>query len=850
MKTLKILVILLLFSLYLQAQPLKWNNSGISGGSALFYPSFSPFNSDVIYMASDLTGMFFTENGGENWDLVPFTELRATTLSKMYFTSHPDTLFTLNNDYRNVRQFVYRSDDGGKTWHPIGQDPTQGETLYLLVDPDRTQRLIISDYHKLYFSNDGGNSFKEAYQADDNIYLGGVYWENDSIYIGSNDGLLRSIDGGGTFSKMPVENLEQDMGILSLSGIKENGKLQFFCSIRNKNDMWSGMLPDDSDYYGNQKLICIEKKGENQFERQSINANLEEYQDFPFFVDSPKDNERRILYSAGAFIDNTGNHVHPQVFKLNPENSNWETTLKTNQNLNIATGYMGDQGDFNWAWSENAMGFGYDPNNPQVAIITDFSFAHITRDGGESWTAMYVKPEELNPAGKATPKGKTYQTNGLENTSVWWLTWTSPENLFASYTDITAVRSEDGGKSWSFDYQGLDGNIGENYNTIYQVTGPIEGKLYAAASTLHDIYQSTHLEDFRLDDEEAGGAVFLSENEGQTWSLIRDFQQPLVWTEIDPDNSNVMYVSVINSKNGGIYKTENLQAGNNANWVKLAAPPTTEGHPFNIRVIKGDTLVCTYSGRLIDGVRFTQSSGVFYSENGGQTWEDRSLPEMKYWTKDLVLDPHDESGSTWFAGVFDGYSEHPATLGTGGLYRTSDRGETWQEIGDFYRVESATIHPDKPDIMYVTTEQEGLWYTDNLRSEQPEFRLLEAYPFQQPVRVFFNPYNSDEVWVSSFGNGLRKGVVEISTQTEDKDLERLKMSVFPNPGKDFLQIQVHNVTGPLEVQIYNSLGEMVYSRQTLNAELSIDTGHLSSGLYFLQTISGIEKAVEKIVIIK
>jgi hypothetical protein len=57
--------------------------------------------------------------------------------------------------------------------------------------------------------------------------------------------------------------------------------------------------------------------------------------------------------------------------------------------------------------------------------------------------------------------------------------------------------------------------------------------------------------------------------------------------------------------------------------------------------------------------------------------------------------------------------------------------------------------------MYVTTETDGLWYTSNLKSASPTFTQLAAYPFRQPERVFFNPYN-DEVWATSFGHGLRR----------------------------------------------------------------------------------------------
>lgn len=848
MKTFWFLFPLLLLPTVFSAQPSKWTNSGISGGSALFYPSFSPYDTDIIYMASDLTGMFFTVDGGKSWDVVPFTELRATTLSKIHFTGHPDTLFTIHNDFRNVAQYVYRSDDGGTSWHTLTEDPTGGETVYLYVDPDHTQRLIVTDYQSIYYSADGGHSFHKAYDATDNIYLGGVFWHGEQVYLGSNEGLLMSENSGRRFQKVSVENLDPDLGILSLKGSEFEQGIQLFCTVRDKNFMWSGMLSDGGDYYGEQKLICIEKTEGNQFASQNINSNLRAFEDFPFYVDIPRVDQNRVLFSAGAYLNQTGNHIHPQVYRLSSESLNWETTLKTDNNANIATGYMGHDGDFAWSWSENAMGFGFNPSNPQIAIVTDFSFAHITRDGGNSWEALYVRPEDLNPVGQATPRKKSYRTNGLENTSVWWLAWNSPDDVFAGYTDITAIRSEDGGNSWSFDYEGLDGNIGEKYNTIYQVSSGANGVWYAASSTLHDLYQSTELGDDPLDNEEHGGAVFRSVDGGINWTLVEDFQRPVVWTALDPNNNNVLYASVVNSQTGGIYKTENLGNGPEAIWEKLTAPPNTEGHPYNIHVLGGDTLVCTYSGRLTQEVQFTPSSGVFYSENGGYSWEDRSLPDMKYWTKDLVIDPHDQQKNTWYVGVFDGFSGHPATVGTGGLYRTKDRGKSWEELGDFYRVESVTIHPENPDIMYVTTEQDGLWYTDDLRSTQPTFRLLEAYPFQHPVRVFINPFNANEVWVASFGNGLRKGTAPVTTKTKKTQSERPEMDVYPNPADDQIQITINNIRPPVSMRMYNYLGRLVHYNPEMSLIGHVEVNGFLPGLYLVEVSTKTHRLVKKIMI--
>ncbi len=72
---------------------------------------------------------------------------------------------------------------------------------------------------------------------------------------------------------------------------------------------------------------------------------------------------------------------------------------------------------------------------------------------------------------------------------------------------------------------------------------------------------------------------------------------------------------------------------------------------------------------------------------------------------------------------------------------------------------SCTISPVNPDEMYVTTEDQGLWYSSNRRAGSPAFSSLAGYPFRFPTRVFFNPYDANEVWVTSFGNGMRLGRV-------------------------------------------------------------------------------------------
>jgi hypothetical protein len=208
---------------------------------------------------------------------------------------------------------------------------------------------------------------------------------------------------------------------------------------------------------------------------------------------------------------------------------------------------------------------------------------------------------------------------------------------------------------------------------------------------------------------------------------------------------------------GGIYVSSNIQNGASSTWAKVAAnPPRTQGHPYTIAVLNDGALVVTYSGRRNSSGAFTDSSGVFISTNGGSSWTDRSASGMHYWTKDLVVDPGDAAQNTWYVGVFSGWGGPPN--GLGGLYKTADRGQHWSRILSLDRVESCTISPASASEMVVTTEAEGLWMTSDLTAVSPTFSQVTGYPFAHPLRVFYDPYHADQLWVTSFGYGLCLGI--------------------------------------------------------------------------------------------
>ncbi|MFH0881208.1 MAG: hypothetical protein V2A34_15965, partial [Lentisphaerota bacterium] len=292
------------------------------------------------------------------------------------------------------------------------------------------------------------------------------------------------------------------------------------------------------------------------------------------------------------------------------------------------------------------------------------------------------------------------------------------------------------------------------FNSTYRaVLHPTNGFLYAAASSVHDLYAwDRYCRDSDIDN--GRGEIILSTNKGISWQTLHAFGRPVVSLALDPNNPNRLYACMAHSASGGIYRTTNLHIGAASVWTKLSFPPRTQGHPYNIVVLNDGTLVASYSAHITNG-DFSASSGVFISTNNGAAWLDRSDTGMQYYTKDLIVDSHDLNQRIWYAGV---WGEWGSSAGLGGLYRTTNRGLAWTRITtNLLAVESCTIHPSNPDEMLVTTESQGLWFTTNLASATPRFFPDTHYPFRFPTRAFFNPFNTNEVWITSYGNGMRLG---------------------------------------------------------------------------------------------
>jgi hypothetical protein len=208
---------------------------------------------------------------------------------------------------------------------------------------------------------------------------------------------------------------------------------------------------------------------------------------------------------------------------------------------------------------------------------------------------------------------------------------------------------------------------------------------------------------------------------------------------------------------------------------------------------------------------------------------------MFYWTKDVVIDPNDAQQNTWYAGVFSGWGGPPN--GLGGLYKTTNRGQSWTRISNVDRVTSCTFNPSNANEIYMTSEQDGLWICSNVNAPSPTFSPVMNYPFRQPERVFFNPNNANEIWVTSFGNGMKMGSVTATGVAEFNDAS---LQVMPNPSDGNFSIQWK---GPAtDATIYDLTGRTV-QRVRISEGSNALTIREAAGVYYLSAGSRVMKLV-------
>lgn len=131
-----------------------WESSKLGGGGFLQRVAYSPADSNRLYMASDVGGLFRTDDGGRTWRMVldafPFPDGIGACAQVRGVVAHPsrrDSVLVAVGDGLNAASGIYRSDDGGVTFEKTvdalfyGNEPMRVAGTILVGAPDGSERV-------------------------------------------------------------------------------------------------------------------------------------------------------------------------------------------------------------------------------------------------------------------------------------------------------------------------------------------------------------------------------------------------------------------------------------------------------------------------------------------------------------------------------------------------------------------------------------------------------------------------------------------------------------------------------------------------------------------------------------
>jgi hypothetical protein len=120
-----------------------------------------------------------------------------------------------------------------------------------------------------------------------------------------------------------------------------------------------------------------------------------------------------------------------------------------------------------------------------------------------------------------------------------------------------------------------------------------------------------------------------------------------------------------------------------------------------------------------------------------------------------------------------------------------------------------------------------------MNATTPTWAIVGSYPFRQPERVYFNPFNTAEMWVSSFGNGMKIGSNATTGMPVFESSEE-GISVYPNPVSGMLHVLLPLQNAALPVSVYNISGQLVSTFIPGNKnEIQINTDAWKPGMYVI-----------------
>ena len=635
----------------------------------------------TYYFGATGGGVWKTTDGGQSWDNVSDGFFGGSIGAISVSAWDPNVIYVGGGE-KTVRgnvshgYGVWKSTDAGKTWSSLGLDDTRhiGRIRLHPRDPDTVYVAAMghlfgpNEQRGLFRSRDGGETWEKILYVSDEVGCVDVAMDPTNPRIlyasfwrvkrtpyslesgGEGSSMWKSTDGGDTWTDI-TRNEGLPPGVIGINAMT--------VSPLEPDRVWAIVEADDGGVFRSDDAGVT-------WRRTSDDRNL----------------RQRAWYYTRIYAD-TGDA--DTVYVLNVQF--WRSKDGGGEFESIRTPH----GDHHDLWIA--------PDDPARMVVGDDGGAQVSFDAGENWTTYHNQPT-----------AQFYRVTTDDS---------FPYRIYGAQQDNSTVRIRhrtDGGGISEYDWEPTaggesgwlapdpkkdaivyGGSYGGYLTRLDHRTGEIrdvnvwpDNPMGHGAEGMKERFQWNFPILFSRHDPgllyAAGNRLFVTRNEGQTWTPISDDLTRNDPSKLGPsggpitkDNTGVEYYGTIFAVAEDVFEPGVIWAGSD------------------------------------DGL-------IHVTRDGGDTWTDVTPKGMPEWIQvnSIEADPHRAGGAYVAATMYKSDDFRPY------LYRTDDYGENWERITDgidplhFTRVVRAD--PAREGLLYAGTES-GLYVSFDDGEQWQPFQL-------------------------------------------------------------------------------------------------------------------------------
>ena len=571
---------------------------------------FHPTNPNIIFLCTPNGGLWGTLNEGLTWNNLT-DNLPGIGISGFVITpSNPSIMYLLTGDgdtafpggllvfegWVEQSQGVYKSTDGGVSWHPTGVFPETSGNFFgyrLVQSPADPNIVMAATSDGLYRTTNGGDTWVREFSAVtyDIEFKPGV---PSHVYASVQGGMFISTNSGASWTA----NSTYDFNPASC--VSGGGRIELAVAPTSPSKVYlfSGPVTDVGEFCG----LWLSTNSGASFTRQSNTPNV------IGFSDSGNDNNDQSFYDlalacrtdlstgivvggntvwrsidgGASWIHSTGfnedsmfPYIHPDVHDLAYNWINDDVYAATDGGFYKSTDHGVTWTDLSanietnqiyhmrgWDGNVNKLMVGLQDNGVKYRMSNSTAFSHI--DGADGFDVAF-NPDTGEPAYatinqavvKYSNNGATSTTitpNGYNLLSLFFKTIavhnTDPDIVLVGTSDI--LKSTTGMGPWT--------NTGAAGGWSLTSCPSNSNRFYAAGGTT---FQS------------GGGSLYRSDDTGDSWGTVSDnpgFPSPLDWNKINdvtvrPTNSSHVW-TCFGGFSAGIKVLMSTDAGNT--WTNVS----------------------------------------------------------------------------------------------------------------------------------------------------------------------------------------------------------------------------------------------------------------------------------------